>query len=141
MAERLEADPAMQGYKLLHDNPWHHDPRTYSCPTSNEVAIAWEGDEDDPLGVPEAKDVLVESRSGERFSVPYWHPAYMPLRYPLIFLFGKQSWHSNIPNAGDKPLAPQVQGTTGRGGSIRVTLASYYKSIPHLNPQSTADLP
>ena len=100
MAERLEADPSLQGYKLLHENPCHHDPRTYNCPTSDEVAIAWEGDADNPLGVPEAKDVLVEARSGERFSVPYWHPAYMPLRYPLIFPFGKQSWHSNIPNAG-----------------------------------------
>ena len=40
MSERLEADPAMQGYKLLHKNPRHHDPRTYNCPTSNEVAIA-----------------------------------------------------------------------------------------------------
>ena len=78
----------MRGYKLLHKNPCHHDPRTYNRPTSDEVAIAWEGDADDPLGVPEAKDVLIEARSGERFSVPYWHPAYMSLRYPLIFPFG-----------------------------------------------------
>ena len=99
MAEQLEADPSLQGYKLLHKNLQHHNPRTYNCSTSDEVAIAWEGDADNPLGVPEAKDVLIEARSGERFSVPYWHPAYMPLRYPLIFLFGKQSWHSNIPNA------------------------------------------
>ena len=99
MSERLQADPTMRGYKLLHENPRHHNPRTYNCPTSNEMAIAWEGDADDPLGVLEAKDVLVEARSGERFSVPYWHPTYMPLRYPLIFLFGKQSWHTKIPNA------------------------------------------
>ena len=158
MAERLQADPAMRGYKLLHENPRHHNPRTYNRPTSDEVAIAWEGDADDPLGVPEAKDVLIEARSGERFSVPYWHPAYMPLRYPLIFQFGEQSWHSNIPNAfhtlggsllahrqrdGKQPLAPRVKGTTGKGGSTRVTLASYYRHIPHphLNPRSTADMP
>ena len=131
MAEQLEANPAMQGYKLLHKNPRHHNPRTYNCPTSDEVAIAWEGDADDPLGVPESKDMLAEARSGERFSVPYWHPANMSLRYPLIFPFGKQSWHSNIPNVyatlgsllahqqrdGKQPLAPRVKGTTGKGGS------------------------
>ena len=100
MAERLEADPSLRGYKLLHKNPGHHNPRNYNRPTSDELAIAWEGDADNPLRVPEAKDVLVEARSGERFSILYWHPAYMPLRYPLIFPFGKQSWHSNIPNAG-----------------------------------------
>ena len=106
------------------------------------MAIAWEGDADNPLGVPEAKDVLVEARSGERFSVPYWHPAYMPLRYPLIFPFGKQSWHSNIPNAGvalggslfayqrrdGDSLAPWVV-QTGKSGSAQVTLASYYRSV------------
>ena len=71
MADQLEADSRLRGYKLLHKNPRHHDPRTYNCPTSDEVAIAWEGDADNPLGVPEAKDVLVEARSDERFSVPY----------------------------------------------------------------------
>lgn len=88
MSERLAADPNLRGYKLLHENPRHHDPRTYNRPTSDEVAVAWEGDCDNPTGVPEARDLLIEAHSGDRFSVPYWHPAYMPLRYPLIFLRG-----------------------------------------------------
>ena len=40
MAEQLQADPALRGYKLLHENPRHHDPQTYNRPTSDEVAIA-----------------------------------------------------------------------------------------------------
>ena len=100
MSERLANTPNLRGYKLLHENPRHHDPRTYNRPTSDEVAVAWEGDPEDPLAMPVAKDVLIEAKSGERFSVPYWHPAYMPLRYPLIFPFGEPSWQGNIPNVG-----------------------------------------
>lgn len=44
--------------------------------------------------------LFIEAHSSERFSVPYRHPAYMPLRYPLIFPMGEPSWHSAIPNAG-----------------------------------------
>lgn len=141
--DRLANEENLQGYKLLHENPRHHDPRTYNRPTSDEVAIAWEGDVEDPLGLPEAKDILIESRTGERFSVPYWHPAYMPLRYPLIFPFGEQSWHRNIPLRGNplggslraqrdlprQPIALRVAANTGRGGSTRVTLASYYRYL------------
>ena len=130
MSDRLAMVPDPRGYRLLHENPRHHDPRTYNRPTSDEVAIAWEGDSEDPLGMPEAKDVLIEARNGERFSVPNWHPAYMPLRYPLIFPFGEPSWHSAIPNVGlslggsllaqrhrpGDPYAPRVQ-AVGRGGS------------------------
>ena len=142
MSDRLAMTPDLRGYKLLHENPRHYDPRTYNRPTSDEVAIAWEGDPDDPLGMPEAKDVLIESRTGQRFSVPYWHPAYMPLRYPLIFPFGEPSWQSNIPNvglslggslfaqrhrAGEQPRL-RVQ-AVGRGGSKRVTLKAYYRFV------------
>lgn len=141
MSERLEADPAVRGYKLLHENPQHHNPRTYNRSTLDEVAVAWEGDVNDPMGMPEARDVLIEAQSGDRYSVPYWHPAYMPLRYPLIFPFGEQSWHSNIPNAGGalggSLLAHRNSNNDapsrvarGKGGSKRVTLASFYRSTP-----------
>lgn len=103
----------LRGYKLLHENPRHHDPRTYNRPTSDEVAVAWEGDSDNPLEIPEAKDVLIEAKSGERYSVPYWHPAYMPLRYPLIFPFGEPSWHSEIPNT-DVPLGGSLHARRNR---------------------------
>lgn len=149
MSERLAADENLRGYKLLHENPRNHDPRTYNRPTSDEVAIAWEGDMDDPLGIPEAKDVLIEAQSGERYRVPYWHPAYMPLRYPLIFPFGEPSWHADIPNAGvslggslhaqrSRPGQQQpsrVTGRTGRGGSTRVTLASFYRYWMQIRPR------
>ena len=63
MSERLANTPNLRGYRLLHENPRHHDPRTYNRPTSDEVAVAWEGDPDDPLGMPEAKDVVIEARN------------------------------------------------------------------------------
>lgn len=144
MNERLADDDNLRGYRLLHENPRHHDPRTYNRPTSDEVAVAWEGDADDLLGMPEAKDVLIEAKSGERHKVPYWHPAYMPLRYPLIFPYGEPSWHNAIPNAGgiytfgdslhasrSRPgQAPRrIARPTGRGGCKRVTQASFYRYV------------
>ena len=147
MAERLANETGIRGYRLIHENPRNHDPRTYNRPTSDEVAIAWEGDSDDPLSMPEAKDVLIEARSGERYSVPYWHPAYMPLRYPLIFPFGEWAWHNNIPNAGvslggslfarrstSNEQHPTRVANTGRGGSMRVTLASFYRYLMQHRP-------
>ena len=147
MSDRLANTPNLRGYKLLHENPRHHDPRTYNRPTSDEVAVAWEGDPEDPLSMPEAKDVVIEARTGDRFTVPYWHPAYMPLRYPLIFPFGEPSWHSNIPNVGvslggsllasrtrlGQPSIPRVR-AVGRGGSKRVTLKAYYRFVMPLPP-------
>lgn len=99
MGERLTDAPNLLGFKLLYKNPKHHDPRIYNRPSSDEVAVAWEGDANNPIDVAVAKDILIEARSGLRYSVPYWHPAYIPLRYPLIFPFDELSWHNDIPYA------------------------------------------
>ncbi len=144
-SDRLANDTTIRGYKLLHENPRHHDPRTWGYPVSEEVAAVWEGDPENPLDMPEARDILIEARSGERFSVPYWHPANMALRYPMVFPFGEPSWHKDIPNVGipmggtlharragntTQPLrvaGARQKGRTGKGGSTRVTVASFYK--------------
>ena len=91
MSDRLVITPNLRSYKLLYKNPRHYNLRIYNRPTLDEVAIAWEGDPEDPLSIPKAKDILIEARTGDRFSVPYWYLAYMPLRYPLIFPFGEPS--------------------------------------------------
>ena len=81
--ERLADVPNLQGYKLLYEKPKHYDPRTYDRPL-DEVAVAGEGDANNPIDVAEVMDILIKLRSGERYSVPSWYPAYTPLRYPHL---------------------------------------------------------
>ena len=45
-------------------------------------------------------DICVEMREGDLMSILEWHPSYMALRYPLLFLFGQQSWHDRVLMAG-----------------------------------------
>ena len=103
ISDRLANEENLRGYKLLHENPRHHDPRTYNPPTSDEVAVAWEGDADNPLDIHQAKNILIKRRPSERCSAPYRYPAYVALRYPLNFHLGELSWHKDIPNAGVPP--------------------------------------
>lgn len=48
------------------------------------------------------RDVLVQpivhGDGPALINVPYWHSSYMPLRYPLLFSQGEQSWTKNLPS-------------------------------------------
>ena len=71
MFDRLVITPNLRSYKLLYKNLRYYNLRIYNRPTLDKVAIVWEGDSDNLLGLPKVKDILIETRTGERFSVLY----------------------------------------------------------------------
>ena len=46
------------------------------------------------------RDIRIETQGGDLISISNWHPLYIALRYSLLFLFNKQSWHDGISIAG-----------------------------------------
>lgn len=99
--ERLAENPQPHHHmRISMQDPTMKDPRVFNKPTSDEIAVVWEGDPEDPLSMPTAKDIAVEFRDGSRSYIPYWHSSYMPLRYPVMLPQGDQGWHQNIPLTG-----------------------------------------
>lgn len=85
-------------------NPTHDKKGTHNLPTSREVAIIIAGKDDSNMGFIE-RDIVVETCERGLQRVPYWHPAYMALRYPLLLPFGEHSWHKSIPINGRNDLS------------------------------------
>ncbi|CAN1240791.1 ATP-dependent DNA helicase PIF1 [Linum perenne] len=42
-------------------------------------------------------DVIVESRTEHLERITYFHPSLMALQYPILFPYGEDGWHANIP--------------------------------------------
>lgn len=145
-AQRVAEEPAPAHTYLTMQNPQQRDPRTYNRPTSDKVAIVIVGDPDNNMREGFERDIQIHYRSGLRQNIPYWHSSYMALRYPIFFPTGDRSWQANIPRR-NQPIprdgnfnARRIQrqgvhrdlsefgslpingaGSTGRGGSTRVT--------------------
>jgi hypothetical protein len=71
----------------------HLDHRRYNHPTASEVAIVMVGNGED--GATE-RDLVIQARDGGFRSISYLKSFYIPLRYPIPFVFGQQGWHPNI---------------------------------------------
>ncbi|CAH1447378.1 unnamed protein product [Lactuca virosa] len=70
------------------------DGRQYNLPTVSEVAALIPGD-----GSPiQSRDVLIEDRGdGTVRRISELHPSFMALQYPLLFPYGEDGFHLNIP--------------------------------------------
>ena len=90
--ERLDSEPHISLCLKTVDNP-HLDQRRYNHPTASEVAIIMVGTDED--GATE-RDLVVQARDGNFHSVSYLKSFYIPLRYPIPFVYGEQGWHPNI---------------------------------------------
>ncbi|KAL6569855.1 hypothetical protein OROMI_014369 [Orobanche minor] len=72
------------------------DGRAYNIPTAPEVAALIVGDIE---SMPDKRDVIVEKNSGELQRIDEFHPSYLPLQYPLIFIYGEDGFYLDIPHA------------------------------------------
>lgn len=90
--ERLDSENHISLCLKTVDAP-HLDQRRYNHPTASEVAIVMIGNGE--YGATE-RDLVVQARDGSFRSVSYLKSFYVPLRYPIPFVYGEQGWHPNI---------------------------------------------
>jgi hypothetical protein len=90
--ERLDLEEHISLRFKTVDTP-HLDGRRYNHPTASEVAVIMIGNGED--GATE-RDLVVQARDGRFRSISYLKSFYIPLRYPMIFVFGEQGWHPHI---------------------------------------------
>lgn len=70
------------------------DAKTYNLPTSDEVAALIVGDFD---SLDAGRDIIVRKSSGQLTKIHETHPAFIPLQYPLLFLYGEDGYRKDIP--------------------------------------------
>lgn len=165
VGDLIASDPGMvRTLRLRIQDPCEHgkDPRTYNTPTANDIGVLIEGMGEENV---EPREIILRHKGEEHQDEPLiriseLHASYLPLRYLLIMMHGEQGWHPDIPLAGnevagnavrdecnpveeylpnmDERVAFQeINPTTGRGGSKRVTLAlfhAYYLHVRLPNP-------
>ncbi|KAL6580530.1 hypothetical protein OROMI_008554 [Orobanche minor] len=71
----------------------NYDGRRYNLPQANEVAALIVGDIDD---LHADRDIIVESRSGYLQRISELHVSYLPLQYPLLFLYGEDGFRDDV---------------------------------------------
>ncbi|XP_071695626.1 uncharacterized protein [Rutidosis leptorrhynchoides] len=76
------------------------DGRTYNLPTVSEVAGLIVGDIDSSF---EARDIIVETQTGQLQRINELHPSYLSLQYPMLFPLGQDGYrrgikHRNVDN-------------------------------------------
>lgn len=69
------------------------DARTYSLPTTLEVAALIVGDLEPTMG---ERDILVETKSGVLKRISELNPSYLPLQYPILFPYGVDGFREDI---------------------------------------------
>ncbi|KAE8184102.1 hypothetical protein CF335_g8124, partial [Tilletia laevis] len=114
------------------------DPRTYNRPTASEVAALILHD---AHNTSHGRDLIFYYKEGPLRRVSELHPAFLPLRFPLLIPYGHFGWYPYIPLGIETPraifdpdqnvaraalLMPQVAESRGRGGTHKVTLEMFH---------------
>jgi hypothetical protein len=73
------------------------DARRYNVPTADEVAALMVGD---GSKVVDKCDVIIAQQAGPCQRISELHVGYMALHYALLFPYGEDGWHPNIPLNG-----------------------------------------
>ncbi|XP_019086315.1 PREDICTED: uncharacterized protein LOC104720511 [Camelina sativa] len=73
-----------------------HRGKQYDLPTSDEIAGLIVGDLSSTTG---GRDVIVHLQSDDLQRITELHPLYMALQYPLLFPYGEDGYHPDIPYA------------------------------------------
>ncbi|OMO62293.1 DNA helicase PIF1, ATP-dependent [Corchorus olitorius] len=89
--------------------------RTYSAPTSSEIAALIVGQNDE---VTEDRDVIIHHKSDKLERISTLHPLYMSFQYPLLFPHGEDGFHLGIRYANSPIKHAPKRGT--------VTMREYY---------------
>jgi hypothetical protein len=69
------------------------DHRRYNQPTASEVALILPGSGEEDF---DPRDIVIQQRGGFLQSISELKSNYLPLRYPLLFPYGEQGWHTNM---------------------------------------------
>ncbi|XP_022019810.1 uncharacterized protein LOC110919870 [Helianthus annuus] len=94
MARERFNDASMQPLRLRLISTRNRGQRQYDLPTACEVAALIPGDENPT----DSRDIIVEEREGYTAKrISELHPSFMPLQYPLLFPYGEDGFHLNIP--------------------------------------------
>nr|XP_043616301.1 uncharacterized protein LOC122588246 [Erigeron canadensis] len=72
-----------------------NDARNYTLPTIDEVAALIVGD----FSSTDKRDILLESHNGQLKRISELHPSYLPLQYTLIYVYGEDGYHTDIPHS------------------------------------------
>jgi len=73
------------------------DARRYNVSTADEVAALMVGDGSKAI---DRRDIVLAQQAGSFQCISELHVGYMALHYPLLFPYGEDGWHSNIPLNG-----------------------------------------
>jgi hypothetical protein len=73
------------------------DARRYNVPTADEVATLMVGDGSEAV---DRRDVVLAQQAGPFQCISELHVGYMALHYSLLFPYGEDGWHLNIPLNG-----------------------------------------
>jgi len=103
------------------------DARRYNVPTTDEVVALMVGDGSEAV---DRCDVVLAQRAGSFQRISKLHVGYMALHYLLLFPYGEDGWHSNIPLNGvivDVDLDEDHAGEFElRRKHCNVTMAKFY---------------
>jgi hypothetical protein len=69
----------------------------YNVPTVDEVVALMVGDGYEAI---DKRDVVIAQQAGPFQRISKLHVGYMALHYPLLFPYGEDGWHLNIPLNG-----------------------------------------
>ncbi|XP_076957174.1 uncharacterized protein LOC143632575 [Bidens hawaiensis] len=69
------------------------DARTYNLPTTSEFVSLIVGDIGDAV---DKRDIIVTTQSGSLKRISELHPSYVPLQYPIFFLYGDDGYSIDI---------------------------------------------
>ncbi len=103
------------------------DARRYNVPTADEVAALMVGDGFEAV---DKRDVVITQQANPCQHISELHVGYMALHYPLLFPYGEDGWHPNIPLNGvivDVDLdEDHAEKTKLQRKHCNVTMAEFY---------------
>ncbi len=104
-----------------------NDTRRYNVPTTDEVAALMVRDGSEAI---DRRDVVLAQQADPFQRIFELHVGYMALLYPLLFPYGEDGWHSNIPLNGVIVDADLDEDHAGESELPRkhcnVTMAEFY---------------
>ena len=102
----------------------HQDLRRYNLPNANEeVAAIIPGDGSEERS--NHRDIVLHLTGGGLKRISHLHPSYSCLHYVLLFPFGEDGWHTDI---------PAQPGPQGQLRSAKVSQRAYYAYLLHAWP-------
>jgi hypothetical protein len=96
------------------------DSRQYDDPSLNDIGGLVVGD----IGHCRSdRDIIIESLSGTLQRISKLHPKFMSLHYPLLFPYGEDGFHTDIPLAHQEQQPPKKR--------QKVSMRAYYAYLIH----------